>query len=86
VRNGLKPGDYTLLPVGAGNTFIAAMKQDQIQAGMTTEPTISRLLKTGEAAVLVDMRTIVIVGSSTTRTFVDGEGRRWVYTPRDYPA
>jgi precorrin-3B C17-methyltransferase len=34
----------------------------------------------------VDMRTIVIVGSSTTRTFVDGEGRRWVYTPRDYPA
>jgi cobalt-precorrin 5A hydrolase / precorrin-3B C17-methyltransferase len=33
----------------------------------------------------VDMRTIVIVGSSTTRTFVDGEGRQWVYTPRDYP-
>jgi precorrin-3B methylase len=32
------------------------------------------------------MRTIVIVGSCTTRTFVDGEGRRWVYTPRDYPA
>ena len=45
------------VPVGAGNTFIAAMKQDQIQAGMTTEPTISRLLKTGDAKVLVDMRT-----------------------------
>ena len=57
VRNGLKPGDYTLLPVGAGNTFIAAVKQDQIQAGMTTEPTIAQLLKTGEASVLVDMRT-----------------------------
>lgn len=57
VRNGLKPGDYSLLPVGAGNTFIAAITQDQIQAGMTTEPTISRLLKTGEAKVLVDMRT-----------------------------
>lgn len=57
VRNGLKPGDYTLLPVGAGNTFIAAIKQDQIQAGMTTEPTIARMLKTGEAKVLVDMRT-----------------------------
>ncbi|RUV37093.1 MAG: transporter substrate-binding domain-containing protein [Mesorhizobium sp.] len=57
VRNGLKPGDYTLLPVGAGNTFIAAVKQDQIQAGMTTEPTIAQLLKTGEANVLVDMRT-----------------------------
>lgn len=57
VRSGLKPGDYTLLPVGAGNTFIAAVKQDQIQAGMTTEPTIAKLLKTGEASILVDMRT-----------------------------
>ena len=57
VRSGLKPGDYTLLPVGAGNTFIAAVKQDQIQAGMTTEPTIAKLLQTGEAQVLVDMRT-----------------------------
>jgi NitT/TauT family transport system substrate-binding protein len=34
------------------------MQQDKIQAGMTTEPTISRLLKTGEARVLVDMRTL----------------------------
>jgi precorrin-3B C17-methyltransferase len=34
----------------------------------------------------VDMRTVVIVGSSTTRTFVDVGGRQWVYTPRDYPA
>ncbi len=57
VRNGLKPGDYTLLPVGAGNTFIAAIKQDAIQAGMTTEPTVSQMLKTGDAKVLVDMRT-----------------------------
>ncbi len=57
VRAGLKPGDYALLPVGAGNTFIAAMKQDQIQAGMTTEPTVARMLKTGEAKILVDLRT-----------------------------
>lgn len=57
VRAGLKPGEYSLLPVGAGNTFIAAVKQDAIQAGMTTEPTISQMLKTGDAKVLVDMRT-----------------------------
>ncbi|GGF50706.1 ABC transporter substrate-binding protein [Azorhizobium oxalatiphilum] len=56
-RGGLKAGDYTLLPVGAGNTFIAAMKQDQIQSGMTTEPTIGQLVKTGAARILVDMRT-----------------------------
>ncbi|MEP6964649.1 MAG: ABC transporter substrate-binding protein [Polaromonas sp.] len=51
-------GAFITLPVGAGTTFIAAMQQDKIQAGMTTEPTISRLLKTGEATVLVDMRTV----------------------------
>ncbi|WP_244518557.1 ABC transporter substrate-binding protein [Phyllobacterium sp. OV277] len=57
IRNGLKQGDYTLLPVGAGNTFIAAIKQDAIQAGMTTEPTIAATLKSGDAKILVDMRT-----------------------------
>ena len=57
-KAGLKPGDVVTIPVGAGGTFIAAMQQDQIQAGMTTEPTISRMLKTDEAKILVDMRTV----------------------------
>jgi len=56
-RQGVPSKDYSLLPVGAGNSFIAAIKQDRIQAGMTTEPTVSQLLKTGDAKVLVDMRT-----------------------------
>jgi precorrin-2 C20-methyltransferase / precorrin-3B C17-methyltransferase len=34
----------------------------------------------------VDMRTLVIVGSSTTRTMATGNGHRRVYTPRRYPA
>ncbi|MHB1535904.1 MAG: precorrin-3B C(17)-methyltransferase [Acidimicrobiales bacterium] len=33
-----------------------------------------------------DMHTVVIVGSSTTRSFTDASGRVWVYTPRRYPA
>ncbi|AVA26148.1 ABC transporter substrate-binding protein [Rhizobium sp. NXC24] len=57
-KAGLKTDDVTTVPVGAGSTFIAAMQQDQIQAGMTTEPTVSRLLKTNEAKVLVDLRTV----------------------------
>jgi NitT/TauT family transport system substrate-binding protein len=48
--------DITSVPVGAGNTFIAAIQQGKIDAGMTTEPTVSRLLKTGDAKVLIDMR------------------------------
>ena len=58
VKAGVPLGEFSTIPVGAGTTFIAAMQQDKIQAGMTTEPTISRLLKTGDARVLVDMRTV----------------------------
>lgn len=35
---------------------------------------------------VVDMRTVIIVGSSTTRCFHDAAGRPWVYTPRHYPS
>ncbi|MEI7764283.1 MAG: ABC transporter substrate-binding protein [Comamonadaceae bacterium] len=58
VKSGVPLGEFSTIPVGAGTTFIAAMTQDKIQAGMTTEPTISRMLKTGEAHILVDMRTV----------------------------
>ncbi|MEI8324616.1 MAG: ABC transporter substrate-binding protein [Betaproteobacteria bacterium] len=58
VKSGVPLGEFSTIPVGAGTTFIAAMQQDKIQAGMTTEPTISRMLKTGDARVLVDMRTV----------------------------
>jgi NitT/TauT family transport system substrate-binding protein len=58
VKAGVPLGEFSALPVGAGTTFILAMQQDKIQAGMTTEPTISRMLQTGEARVLVDMRSI----------------------------
>lgn len=34
----------------------------------------------------VDMLTVVIVGSSQTRTVKTGDGRQWVYTPRGYAA
>src|SRR5262245_24578394 len=47
VKHGVQVSEITPIPVGAGNTFIAAIQQGKIDAGMTTEPTISRLLKTG---------------------------------------
>ncbi|WLI91163.1 ABC transporter substrate-binding protein [Massilia sp. R2A-15] len=57
-KAGIKNTEFTTLPVGAGASFIAAMGQGKIDAGMTTEPTISRLLSTGAATVLVDLRTV----------------------------
>jgi cobalt-precorrin 5A hydrolase/precorrin-3B C17-methyltransferase len=35
---------------------------------------------------MVDMRTMVLVGSSTTCGFARADGSQWVYTPRWYPA
>jgi NitT/TauT family transport system substrate-binding protein len=56
VSHGVPVSQTSSLAVGAGNTFIAAMKQGQIDVGMTTEPTISRMLKTGDAKLLIDLR------------------------------
>jgi NitT/TauT family transport system substrate-binding protein len=57
-RAGVKYSEFTTLPVGAGSTFIAAMGQGKIDAGMTTEPTIARLVSTNAASVLVDLRSL----------------------------
>jgi NitT/TauT family transport system substrate-binding protein len=57
-RAGVKYSEFTTLPVGAGSTFIAAMAQGKIDAGMTTEPTIARLTSTNAANVLVDLRSL----------------------------
>jgi len=55
-KAGVSPTSAHYIPVGAGNTFIAAMQQGKIDAGMTTEPTISRIVSSGAGKVLVDMR------------------------------
>ena len=54
---GLKLSQVAFVPVGTGDDFIDAMARGKIQAGMTTEPTASRLLEKGRARVLVDLRT-----------------------------
>jgi NitT/TauT family transport system substrate-binding protein len=56
-KAGVDPTSAHYIPVGAGDTFIAAMQQGKIDAGMTTEPTISRLVSSGVGKVLVDLRT-----------------------------
>ncbi|HWJ40075.1 MAG TPA: ABC transporter substrate-binding protein [Candidatus Limnocylindrales bacterium] len=57
-QHGIQSTGYTMLPVGADASFIAAIRQGRIDAGMTTEPTVSALQKSGEAKVLVDMRSV----------------------------
>jgi NitT/TauT family transport system substrate-binding protein len=57
LSSGLKLNQVSFLPVGTGDSFIDALSRDAIQAGMTTEPTASRLIRSGQARVLVDLRT-----------------------------
>lgn len=42
-------------------------------------------LADGPLADDIDMRTVLIVGSSQTRVIDGADGRRWTYTPRSYP-
>ena len=56
-KAGIAASGATYVAVGAGDTFIAAIKNGTIDAGMTTEPTITRLLQSGDAKVLIDLRT-----------------------------
>lgn len=54
---GLHTADYSRVKVGAGRTFIAAMNHGGIDAGMTTDPTVALMVNSGQAKILVDMRT-----------------------------
>lgn len=53
---GVKVNEINVVPVASGDQFIAAIRNGVIDAGMTSEPTASRLLKSGEATVLIDLR------------------------------
>ena len=52
---GVNPNSAHYLGVGAGDTFIAAIQQHKIAAGMTTFPTISRLVNSGKGKILVSL-------------------------------
>lgn len=57
VKNGVKTSEFTPVAVGAGQTFIAALKQGSVQGGMTTDPTVTNILDQKLGKVLIDMRT-----------------------------
>ncbi|HEY0538518.1 MAG TPA: ABC transporter substrate-binding protein [Actinoallomurus sp.] len=56
-KNGVPTSGYTTVKAGAGQTFIAALTNGGIDAGMTTDPTVAQLMSTGKAKIMVDMRT-----------------------------
>ena len=55
-KNGVKVREVTVLPVGSGNTFLAALRDGRIDGGITADPTASRVVKTGLGKILIDLR------------------------------
>jgi NitT/TauT family transport system substrate-binding protein len=56
-KNGVDTSDYSTVTAGAGSTFIAALQNGGIDAGMTTDPTIATAVDKGLGKVMIDMRT-----------------------------
>ncbi len=54
-RAGLQVSDVSYVTAGAGDQFISAMTKGTIDIGITTQPTVLRLVKTGEAVIGIDM-------------------------------
>ncbi|MEP7004052.1 MAG: ABC transporter substrate-binding protein [Chloroflexota bacterium] len=68
IKAGLNIADVTFVAAGAGDTFIAAMKQGKIDVGITTQPTVLRMQKTGDGQLLVDLSK-----PETTRAALGGD-------------
>ena len=57
-KSGIKSNSINILPIGAGDDFIAALTQGKVLAGISSEPTISRMISSGQASILLDLRSI----------------------------
>jgi NitT/TauT family transport system substrate-binding protein len=56
-KNGVDPSKIHRVGVQSGSTLIGALQHGNVDCAMTTEPTVSTLLATGSAYILLDMRT-----------------------------
>jgi NitT/TauT family transport system substrate-binding protein len=58
VHNGVPVNQLHPVNIGAGATFVAAMQHDEVDVGVSTEPTVSALLAKKAAKIIVDMRSV----------------------------
>ncbi|WP_063750558.1 ABC transporter substrate-binding protein [Paraburkholderia bannensis] len=55
---GVAAGDYTIVPLASDTRFTDAIEHGSIDAGMVEEPTATRLLSSGAAQMVADMRSV----------------------------
>ena len=57
-KAGLKPGDISIIGVGAGNGAVAAMRAGQIDAISNLDPVITLLVRSGDLKIISDTRVV----------------------------
>ncbi len=57
-KAGLKPGDVSIVGVGAGNGAVAAMRAGQIDAISNLDPVITLLVRSGDLKIVSDTRIV----------------------------
>ncbi len=57
IKAGLQISDVNFIAAGAGDSFITQMKAGKIDIGITTQPTVVRMLTSGDAKMHVDLFT-----------------------------
>ena len=57
-KGGLKPGDVSIIGVGAGSGAVAAMRAGQIDAISNLDPVITLLLRSGDLKIVSDTRVV----------------------------
>jgi NitT/TauT family transport system substrate-binding protein len=57
-KAGLKPGDVSIIGVGAGNGAVAAMRAGQIDAISNLDPVITLLVRSGDLKIISDTRVV----------------------------
>lgn len=67
-KAGCRPDQVAVVPVGAGQSLIDAMRDRKIDAAMATDPTTTELLMSGQASILLDLVTY----DETQRVFTGG--------------
>ena len=57
-KAGLKPGDVSIIGVGAGSGAVAAMRSGQIDAISNLDPVITLLVRSGDLKIITDTRVV----------------------------
>ena len=79
-KAGLKPGDVSIIGVGAGSGAVAAMRTGQIDAISNLDPVITLLLRSGDLKIVSDTRVV----SEADKIFGGPMPAGCLYTPQSF--